>query len=541
MNLRPPTERYVHHYDLSRHNHHQFNLFQSRLDDSHELHSISTRPEKPWTLTHGFYATMGGFGIDGSTAGTPFLPKGAEHVMFSKPGIERLIELEYIEELTNVSVEDIRDKGKSSRIAKILIAIQTLWFSTQLIARLVQYLPISLLELSTFAHGVCTIFAIYFWWEKPQDIEQPTLLSLDRIQPLCAFLCMHSKVSRGQYDFNPADTKRFYNKKQEAERRSEINFWVAKAKTHRNNDSRKRKTRDPMTSSPALNSPIEPNVSNATHNSSTITRLRSPGKNSEQGDPSQFIHEPYLSANRPDPEDTSDLPHEAHNASPASDNLRVAKGCVVPNTIFALSSSQNYFESVLVGPTQRARLSLSSKVSELHPDFFRSFTNDYRINYLVTRVPEFDSNADSAVVVVILITAMVYGGLHCLAWSSESFASATERLLWRISCLTLMLALTLSLLGILTQMLCITAWSAVEDGFPRAVEQARKVLKSNRLMGAIFKFVRDVIFWSPMFVIILAFVLSRAYLLIECFINVRYLDSRVFLVPSWTTYFPHIG
>jgi hypothetical protein len=37
-----------------------------------------------WTLTHGFYTTIGGFAIDGSKAERPFLPKGQEHVTFTQ-------------------------------------------------------------------------------------------------------------------------------------------------------------------------------------------------------------------------------------------------------------------------------------------------------------------------------------------------------------------------------------------------------------------------------------------------------------------------
>ena len=113
-------------------------------------------------MIHAFYAAMGGFAIDDSSAEIPFLPKGRNHVTFTKAGIKTLIQLGYLEELAHVSIEDIRDKWKSSRITECLIGIQTLWFCTQIVARLAQSLPISLLELNTFAHGICTILAIYF-------------------------------------------------------------------------------------------------------------------------------------------------------------------------------------------------------------------------------------------------------------------------------------------------------------------------------------------------------------------------------------------
>ena len=51
----------------------------------------------------------------------------------------------------------------------------------------------------------------------------------------------------------------------------------------------------------------------------------------------------------------------------------------------------------------------------------------------------------------------------------------------------------------------------------------------------------ELCFLLAIFLAFVLVILGRAYLIIECFINVGYLDSRVFLFPLWTNYLPHIG
>ena len=39
-----------------------------------------------------------------------------------------------------------------------------------------QRIPISLLELNTFAHAICALLIYFLWWEKPFEVDYPTLL-----------------------------------------------------------------------------------------------------------------------------------------------------------------------------------------------------------------------------------------------------------------------------------------------------------------------------------------------------------------------------
>ena len=106
----------------------------------------------------------------------------------------------------------------------------------------------------------------------------------------------------------------------------------------------------------------------------------------------------------------------------------------------------------------------------------------------------------------------IYGGLHVLAWSAH-FDSTTEKLLWRISSCIVM--------GGLPVILSLPAW-----------EHKGGLFSSGKLFLAL------VCIWISMIVV---YILARAYLVVECFINVFHLPAGVFETPEWSTYFPHIS
>ena len=69
--------------------------------------------------------------------------------------------------------EEIEDKAKSNWLAKFLVLLQTSWFVTQCIARGIEHLPLTHLEIVTLAYAAMN-FAIYsFWWYKPHNVNRP--------------------------------------------------------------------------------------------------------------------------------------------------------------------------------------------------------------------------------------------------------------------------------------------------------------------------------------------------------------------------------
>ncbi|KAL2048851.1 hypothetical protein ABVK25_010909 [Lepraria finkii] len=76
-----------------------------------------------------------------------------------------LVRNQYME-MPDITKEKVQDKSKTDGTVKIF-AFQTGWVLLEIIARVAQDLPISLLELETCAIIGCSLFTFYFWFKKP--------------------------------------------------------------------------------------------------------------------------------------------------------------------------------------------------------------------------------------------------------------------------------------------------------------------------------------------------------------------------------------
>lgn len=70
--------------------------------------------------------------------------------------------------------DEIQDRSKSDWLAKTLVILQTCWFVTQCIARRVEHLPITELEVITLAYAAMNLAIFMAWWNKPHNVDCPT-------------------------------------------------------------------------------------------------------------------------------------------------------------------------------------------------------------------------------------------------------------------------------------------------------------------------------------------------------------------------------
>ena len=68
---------------------------------------------------------------------------------------------------------EIKDRGKSDWLAKSLVLLQTSWFVLQCIARGVEHLPVTHLEIVTLAYAAMNFVIYIFWWNKPLNVNRP--------------------------------------------------------------------------------------------------------------------------------------------------------------------------------------------------------------------------------------------------------------------------------------------------------------------------------------------------------------------------------
>ena len=67
---------------------------------------------------------------------------------------------------------EIKDRGKSDWLAKSLVLLQTSWFVMQCIARAIEHLPITHLEIVTLAYAAVNFVIYIFWWNKPLSVNR---------------------------------------------------------------------------------------------------------------------------------------------------------------------------------------------------------------------------------------------------------------------------------------------------------------------------------------------------------------------------------
>jgi hypothetical protein len=117
---------------------------QFERTDSHddEVKPNARNDRDSWTMTHAFYAMMGGIVLQ---TRRDFLPGKKDRMTLTASGVKYLIE-HRPELVPHVRQDDILDKSKASAFAKTIVCIQAAWFILQCMTRIATSLPISLLE-----------------------------------------------------------------------------------------------------------------------------------------------------------------------------------------------------------------------------------------------------------------------------------------------------------------------------------------------------------------------------------------------------------
>jgi len=131
------------------------------------------RKREGWTLTHGFFAIMGGFmEYEGNQPIRVLLPEELESYSLTGNG-----------DFPRISKAEIEDRSKGDAISKAVVILQTGWFVTQCIARGVRRLPITELELATVAFAALNFVIYVLWWDKPQNVQRGVRVYRKRMTP----------------------------------------------------------------------------------------------------------------------------------------------------------------------------------------------------------------------------------------------------------------------------------------------------------------------------------------------------------------------
>lgn len=151
--------------------------------------SEEERGKRSWTLTHSFYANMGGFllkikdrePVSNRRRTLRDVFRESDSFPINAAQMCELIKSGLLKDVPLISRQEIEDKSKGDIFAKGIAFFQVLWMIIQCSARRAQSLPLSPLEISTLAFAVCTIGAYLALWSKPLDVRVPTTVGIDSL------------------------------------------------------------------------------------------------------------------------------------------------------------------------------------------------------------------------------------------------------------------------------------------------------------------------------------------------------------------------
>jgi hypothetical protein len=198
-----------------------------------EMKDLAESDSREWTLTHAFFANMGGFVIEFPDDATGVAPAAisqdvtefceeqtrrfrrmgsvvwrphrlhcetATKVGFVTDDYDNINLLRLcgnvwvlnarqiflarrsgiISQLPHPLEDDLKDKSKSDGLVKLLAVIQLLWLVLQLVGRAVQGRPSSQLEIMALSYAVCAAITYIVLWFQLKDVSQPVVLQSAR-------------------------------------------------------------------------------------------------------------------------------------------------------------------------------------------------------------------------------------------------------------------------------------------------------------------------------------------------------------------------
>lgn len=505
---------------------------------------------------------MGGFAIDTRHLQPNFVPGSPDFQTLSPEALILLARCKP-DLVPDISEEEILDKSKADGLKKFLICIQATWFIVSTIFRVATGYPITLLEFNTFAHALCALLTYAIWWSKPLDVNGPTLIDGRRCEDMVAFFAMCSHY-RGHREL---DLLRYAP---DASSRARVRFFP----------------RQPHGAEPS-EVPTSAPVDIGHIDEEVYTRLRVPDHDPQNPDrPSEIPHS-YCALQM---EQTLfgfrfELARKFHHAqqdflgfsfkvfreSVTSDS-RQSLYSVKPRPYILLTSgdvlrwhrASEAVASFLVHQEATGSHSFVNFLADGAGDSNNKLDPDLVPDLLVNRSHNWKTNmsnpsffrskdADVPVLIAFTVANLFYGGLHLVPYFlKETFHSLAEQLLWLISAAMLCYVGALSCSFIIIRFVHVYLLKFLRKGLSRAgaepsgerpssssAGENEGPLRSKRTRLNLLPFVGVVIGtivgygWWVMF--------ARVFLIVECFLDLFRLDPRVFDVPTWVNYFPHIG
>ncbi|KAI3394330.1 hypothetical protein diail_2882 [Diaporthe ilicicola] len=526
---------------------------------------VEDNSNKPtWTITHSWYAVMGGYSYKLRDGPKVYLPDdhNREQLILRDEALRFVAEHEpgVIPRLSDL---EILDKSSSSTFVKIIALFQALWFSLQCVVRMAQGLSISLLELTTFAHCIVALLIGWLWLQKPVDISKPDPLDMpDTIgQPHWLLAVLYSLTS---FDHNESDEERYRNLGQAEKEAVENTGEGPRRSTYLDATI----NRDPITFSD-LNLHGGRPQSSAVSMGRPATGVPSRPTTSRPNPASPEGHLFPSNLNQPTSSPAQSLSELVQAAADQERGFRTRmllaqKGW--DHYILDKHPHEEPANDAAAATTTAVSLPEQSMSAETRQREQRRLKRSLR-NTLVDRVTNFPRRRHESpeeqdtfrTHLGITLTGFLYGGLHMLAWGA-SFTSQAEADIWKLASVSLacsgLLVPVTNAEGVI--MNAVRPWLMMDEE-DRDAEEAEHLAEKAAKLGRWkhgwrrywWKFYKWCFLWMievvrvvkvvGIVVVGCIYLGLRFFIFVECLANLSHLPPSAYEVVRWSQYVPHIS
>lgn len=155
-----------------------FSLNTERFGQEKRLYGTSNTKRPDFSLSYGFYATMGGFIMD-----TSELHDHYRTATLTPAGVRALGTQGCF---FSIDEETIKDKSKAAVLGKGLVCCQVLWMVVQCLARKIAGYPLTILEIHTFVHVLCALGMYVLWFKVSRNHSHAPAHLSSELLPYCA-------------------------------------------------------------------------------------------------------------------------------------------------------------------------------------------------------------------------------------------------------------------------------------------------------------------------------------------------------------------
>ncbi|KAI5803608.1 hypothetical protein DFH27DRAFT_652746 [Peziza echinospora] len=429
--------------------------------------------------------------------------------------IKLLAQLQY--HVNDIPPSALADFSKVDFVARLIVCFQAFWMFVQVIGRLVQPLPVALLELHTGLHAVCAMVMYIVWWNKPKDVTITTPIYLPK----------------AQYDFmKKCPTEDVTNHLRIEEYAREILL----SSQEKVNDEKK-KQKEAVERAEQL---IAPNLHDDIYNQRRSRVSLVPG-----------FAGTSVQANKNESETITTT--TIANGSGNSEKRRHRTFAQYWADLLDLTCNEEYNTFYL---TSQGTLSKETykQITGRHP-----FRNDpFRAILQVLTHLVFSWNRWPLKALIWFTTSFIYGGAHLASWTWH-FPTRQEEILWHIC--------TVYTVGSIANLFFLALLVSIYVPFfnyyySAEVNEKGEVIKRGVKSGAFVNFLGKWFGWLIEFIIpglrqvvrhglratalsiaigIWPWLLARLYMLIEAYVSLRSLEVDAYKTLNWAESIPHIS